>query len=97
MDRPLSKKNDIEKQAIAALTHLADIIIFVIDPTDTCGYSLNDQMNLLSQVKKMFTSSYFLIVENKVDLKKTDSNFLKISCNTYEGIEHLKEMIFTNF
>ena len=97
LDRPLSKKNAIEKQAIAALTHLADIIIFIIDPTETCGYSLDDQMNLLSQVKKMFTSSNFLIVENKVDLKKTDSKFIKISCNNFEGIEYLKDMIFSNF
>jgi nucleolar GTP-binding protein len=31
LDRPLSKRNEIEKQAIAALTHLADLIVFVLD------------------------------------------------------------------
>ncbi len=97
LDRPISKKNDIERQAVAALTHLADIIIFVIDPTETCGYTLIDQMHLLSQVKKMFIDSYFIIVENKADFKKTGSKYLKVSCESGEGIEILIEKIYSNF
>jgi len=95
--RPFSKRNDIEKQAVAALTHLADIIIFIIDPTETCGYTLNDQKHLLSQVKKMFTDSSLIIVENKADLKKTGSKFLKVSCKKVEGIKPLIEKIYSSF
>ncbi len=97
LDRPISEKNDIERQAVAALTHLADIIVFVIDPTETCGYSLVDQMHLLSQLKKMFIDSYFIIVENKADFKKTGSKNLKVSCESGEGIQDLIDKIFTNF
>jgi len=94
LDRPIYERNDIEKQAIAALTHLADIIVFVIDPSETCGYLLKDQLNLLSQIQDLFKDCLFIIVENKVDLKKNDSKFLKISCETKEGIENLiKEII----
>ena len=53
-DRPLDERNLIEKQAIAALNHLADIILFVFDPSETCGYSLHDQKELLSQIKKTY-------------------------------------------
>jgi nucleolar GTP-binding protein len=94
LDRPITKKNDIEKQAVAALTHLADIIIFLIDSTETCGYSLDDQMHLLKQLKKMFVDSSFIIVENKADIKKTDSKNLKVSCESGKGIENLIEKIF---
>ncbi len=93
LDRPFSKRNDIEKQAIAALSNLADIIIFIIDPTEICGYSLEDQLNLLSQIKKMFNDSNLIIVENKLDLKNTGSNYLKISCETGECIYiHINEI-----
>jgi len=94
LDRSIYERNDIEKQAIAALTHLADIIVFVIDPSETCGYLLKDQLNLLSQIQNLFKSCSFIIVENKVDLKRNDSKFLKISCETKEGIDILiKEII----
>ena len=89
LDRPLSKRNDIEKQAIAALTHLADIIVFILDPSETCGYSLNDQYNMLEQIKKLFLDVPIVVVENKVDLKKTDSQELKISCENNVGIDRL--------
>jgi nucleolar GTP-binding protein len=97
LDRPISKKNDIEKQAIAALTHLADIIIFLIDPTETCGYSLDDQIHLLSQLRNMFVNSSFIVVENKADIKKGDTEHLKVSCESGEGINVLIENIFSKF
>lgn len=94
LDRPFSERNDIEKQAIAALTHLADVIVFIIDASETSGYSLKDQTNLLNNIKKMFVDSSFIVVENKADLKKTDSKNLKISCETGEGINLLIDEIF---
>jgi len=97
LDRPLSEKNEIEKQAIAALTHLADMIIFIMDSSETCGYSLDDQKQLLSQMEKMFSNSTIVLVENKVDFKRTDSSNLKISCETGEGIDILLEKIFSYF
>ncbi|MCK4347663.1 MAG: 50S ribosome-binding GTPase [Thermoplasmatales archaeon] len=97
LDRPLSEKNEIEKQAIAALTHLADMILFVMDSSETCGYPLEDQKRLLSQMEKMFSTSSIVLVENKVDFKRTDSSNLKISCETGEGIDILLEKIFSYF
>lgn len=94
LDRPLSKRNNIEKQAIAALTHLADLIVFISDPSETCGYPLEDQISMLSQIKEIFSDVPFIFVENKVDLKKTNSSHMKISCTSNEGIDELVKEIF---
>jgi nucleolar GTP-binding protein len=96
LDRPLSDRNKIEKQAIAALTHLADLVVFILDPSETSGYSLDGQKHLLSNIKKMFSDSTIILVENKTDIKKTKSSYLKISCETGEGIDTLlKEILST--
>ena len=97
LDRPLEKRNKIEQQAIAALRYLADIIIFVLDPTETCGYSLKDQKHLLSDLKKMFKESVFIIVENKSDIKKSRSKNIKISSENKENIDKLIDEIFQSY
>jgi nucleolar GTP-binding protein len=94
LDRPLSKRNNIEKQAIAALRHLADLIVFVFDPSGTSGYQMNEQMLMLDDIKKLFSDVPFIIVENKLDVKNTGSANQKISCTTGEGIEELRQKIF---
>jgi nucleolar GTP-binding protein len=96
-DRPLSKRNVIEKQAMAALTHLAGLIIFILDTSETCGYSLEEQTHLLTQIKNMFSGLPTIIVENKADIKKTDSSNLKISCETGEGINILIRKILSSY
>lgn len=95
LDRPLSKRNKIEQQAIAALNYLADIIVFILDPSETCGYYLVDQKQLLTQLQELFSGYPIIIVENKADVvKKKSSTSLKISCETGEGIDVLLNEIF---
>lgn len=96
LDKPLSKqRNNIEQQAIAALKNLADVIIFLLDPTETCGYSLQDQEKLLASMKKLFSEVPLILVENKSDIKKTSSSNHKISCKTKEGINELIDVLFS--
>jgi nucleolar GTP-binding protein len=95
LDRPLNERNKIEQQAIAALRHLADLIVFVADPSETSGYQLSEQMKTLDIIKKIFPDVPLIIVENKVDIKKTVTANPKISCITGEGIEELKQEIFS--
>lgn len=71
LDRPWTKRNTIEKQAILALKHLAQTIIFVIDPTQSCGYSLEEQHNLLNQIQQEFKQKT-IITLNKTDIATTD-------------------------
>ncbi len=92
LDRPIEKRNKIERQAILALKHLANLIIFLLDPSETCGYSLEKQENLLEEIRRDFNVP-IIEVENKVDLLRTDSPRLKISAKTGEGVEELVEEI----
>jgi nucleolar GTP-binding protein len=95
LDRPLSERNNIERQAIAALRHLADLIVFIFDPSETSGYQMSDQTLMLENIQTLFNDVPFLIVENKVDIKDTGSANRKISCMTGEGIEELRKEILS--
>ncbi len=95
LDRPFEERNDIEKQAIAALTHLADLIVFLFDPSETCGYTIQDQHQLVSEMQEFFHNTPVIIVENKKEIKQTKNDVIKISCTTTEGIDELKKEIIT--
>lgn len=94
LDRPSSKRNKVEKQAITALRYLADVVIFLIDPTFHCGYAKERQENLLKEIKKELRCP-LIVVESKADIHTSDSSFKKISCKTGEGIKEIKEELYT--
>jgi len=97
-------RNPIEKQALAAIRHLSDKVMFVIDPSETCGYTLADQEKLLEKVKREFSSDV-LVVYNKADLwahdagKKAASSGrgLSLSSNDPEAMAALKERLLAWF
>ncbi|MGZ4937264.1 MAG: NOG1 family protein [Halobacteriota archaeon] len=67
LDRPLNKRNPIELQAITALKHLGDAVLFVIDPTGSCGYDPAEQSHLLDELRSEITLP-FVVAINKADL-----------------------------
>jgi nucleolar GTP-binding protein len=93
LDRELDKRNAIELQAVLALRYLADIIVFVIDPSETCGYTVESQLGLLESIKQNFTDIPFLEVENKADLEGKPTGRERISALTGEGVEDLVKKI----
>ncbi|NPA23892.1 MAG: GTP-binding protein [Crenarchaeota archaeon] len=68
LDRPLSEMNEIERQAVLALRHLAKVILFLIDPTMHSGYELERQIKLLEEVVQNFGNVPIVVVINKVDI-----------------------------
>jgi len=38
LDRPSDERNAIEQQALSAVMNVADVILFIIDPSGHCGY-----------------------------------------------------------
>jgi nucleolar GTP-binding protein len=72
LDRPMSKRNQIERQAIAALKYLANVVIFMMDPSETCGWPFDEQYNLYTEVRRMFAVSPMIVVFNKVDITPLD-------------------------
>ena len=97
LDRELSCRNNIELQAISALKYLAKLILFVFDPTESCGYSMQKQMSLFNEISEQFIGIPFIKILNKSDLKewgfKEDIEGIKISAEDGENINLLKEKI----
>lgn len=93
LDRELSERNPMELRAVLALKYLATIIVFLFDPTETCGYSMASQEHLLETVRKEFAKVPILEVNNKVDLLKTSSKRLKVSASTGKGVSDLLEVV----
>lgn len=85
LDRPMSKRNNIELQAILALRLVSDFIIYVFDPTLACGYSIESQIELYNEVILNFSKEGripVLIVFNKIDLaKETEIKYLQNKLN----------------
>ncbi|MGC8597271.1 MAG: NOG1 family protein [Thermocladium sp.] len=67
LDRPLSERNSIELQAILAMRHLAHVIVIVMDPTPHSGNAIDNQLNLLNEVRNAFKVPLVVAI-NKVDI-----------------------------
>jgi nucleolar GTP-binding protein len=94
LDREMEKRNEMEIKAVLALRHLANVIVFVTDPSEYCGYTIDSQHEILSDIKSMFPNVDIIVVENKADIKKTDSENLKVSALEEEGLdEFLKTVV----
>jgi nucleolar GTP-binding protein len=97
LDRRLDDRNPIERQAVMALEHLANVVIFIFDPSGTCGFPMDEQMNIYNDIKSAFGVPA-IPVFNKSDLKEPDEKAKKISpyvCSAKEGrgIEEVVEEI----
>lgn len=66
------KMNIIEKQARLAIKHLAEKIIYIFDLTETCGYEIEQQINLLKKFKEEFKEKEIIIFLSKTDLLKQE-------------------------
>lgn len=93
LDRPLEERNSMELRAILALRHLADVIVFMFDPTETCGYPMSEQGHLLEVIRKEFPGIPIVEVENKADLLNTGSGRLRISAVAGTGVKALVERL----
>ncbi|MBI5553401.1 MAG: 50S ribosome-binding GTPase [Candidatus Diapherotrites archaeon] len=68
LDRPLTERNPIERKAMAALAHTGQHVLFVFDPTLSCGYSFEQQMSLLREIRQQFGSRPLTVILNKTDI-----------------------------
>ncbi|RZC42005.1 nucleolar GTP-binding protein 1 [Asbolus verrucosus] len=68
LDHPLEERNVIEMQAVTALAHLRASIIYFMDPSEQCGYTLEEQVKLFKSIKPLFANKPIIIVANKSDI-----------------------------
>ena len=67
LDRPVQDMNEIELNAMVALEHLANIVFYIFDASETSGYPLESQLNLYNEIKHVFKTPVQCIF-NKMDL-----------------------------
>ncbi|RMF91004.1 MAG: GTP-binding protein [Methanobacteriota archaeon] len=102
LDRPLSERNPIERQAVLALKELSHLILFIFDPTPACGFTIGSQLRLYREVAGDFGK--VIPVVNKTDvaeekaLKELEQEVGRraLRCSAKEGdVGEVAEAIFT--
>jgi len=69
LDRPFEDRNIIEMCSITALAHLRAAVLFFLDVSGSCGYSIAQQAALFHSIKSLFMNKPLTIVCNKTDLQ----------------------------
>jgi len=72
LDHALEERNTIEMQAITALAHIRAAILYVMDISEQCNKSLEEQMTLFESIKPLFTNKPIIVCLNKVDMLTVD-------------------------
>lgn len=72
LDHSLEERNVIEMQAITALAHLRACILFFMDLSGQCGYSISQQVSLFKSIGPLFTGKPVVVVLNKCDVCTID-------------------------
>ncbi|KAG0502481.1 hypothetical protein HPP92_002553 [Vanilla planifolia] len=72
LDRPFEDRNIIEMCSITALAHLRAAVLFFLDISGSCGYSIAQQAALFHSIKSLFMNKPLIIVCNKIDLQPLD-------------------------
>ncbi|KMU84166.1 nucleolar GTP-binding protein 1 [Coccidioides immitis H538.4] len=72
LDHPLEEMNTIEMQSITAIAHLRSAILYFMDLSEQCGYSVSDQIKLFNSIKPLFSNKLVFIVVNKIDVMRPE-------------------------
>ena len=69
LDHPLEERNTIEMLSITALAHLRACVLYFIDLTEQCGYSIADQVKLFMSIQPLFANKPLMLIINKVETR----------------------------
>ncbi|CDK27393.1 unnamed protein product [Kuraishia capsulata CBS 1993] len=72
LDRPTEEMNNIEMQSIYAIAHLRSCVLYFMDLSEQCGFSIEDQVKLFHSIKPLFANKSVLVVVNKTDIIKIE-------------------------
>jgi nucleolar GTP-binding protein len=94
LDRPAEERNQIERQALSAMMNVSSVVLYILDPSEHCGYPMEVQLNLLGEVKGMVTVPV-IVVANKSDLVAGDG-YQTMSTADGTGVEEVLNEILTH-
>jgi nucleolar GTP-binding protein len=72
LDHPLEEMNTIEMQSVTAMAHLRSAILYFMDLSERCGYTIEAQVKLFHSIKPLFAGKPVLVVINKIDVVRLD-------------------------
>lgn len=72
LDHPLEEMNTIEMQSITAIAHLRSAIMYFMDLSEQCGYTVTSQIQLFKSIKPLFSNKLVFIVINKIDVTRME-------------------------
>jgi len=72
LDRPTEEMNNIEMQSIYAVAHLRSCVLYFMDLSEQCGFSVEDQVKLFHSIKPLFANKTVMVVINKIDLMRPE-------------------------
>jgi len=93
LERPANERNPIERQAVSAIINTADIVLFILDASEHCGYSLDDQVRLLDEIRRLVDVPVVTVV-NKADIRGIEG-YPAMSTLTGEGVEEVLDLLLT--
>ncbi|HJJ42120.1 MAG TPA: 50S ribosome-binding GTPase, partial [Methanocorpusculum sp.] len=85
LDRKEEERNQVEKQSVNALVYAADLVLFIIDASEHCGYSAESQMKLRDDINAIVKVPMLTVV-NKSDVRRSEE-FMNMSTVSGEGVE----------
>ncbi|KAF8602536.1 GTP binding protein 4 [Ceratobasidium sp. AG-I] len=72
LDHPLEEMNTIEMQSVTAMAHLRSAILYFMDLSERCGYTIEAQVKLFHSIRPLFAGKPTLVVINKIDIVRMD-------------------------
>ena len=87
LDRPPEDRSPVERQAVSALMHAAQAVLFLLDPSERCGYPVENQLALLGEVKGMVQVPVVVAV-NKADMQGMEG-YPNMSTLTGAGVDEV--------
>lgn len=72
LDRPTEEMNNIEMQSIYAVAHIRSCVLYFMDLSEQCGFSVAEQVKLFHSIKPLFANKTVMVVINKIDLMRPD-------------------------
>ena len=72
LDRPLDERNTIEMQSITALAHLRAVVLYVVDISEQCGFTIKQQSDLFHSIAPLFANKPLVVALNKTDVVKVE-------------------------
>ncbi|KAI9199461.1 P-loop containing nucleoside triphosphate hydrolase protein [Polychytrium aggregatum] len=73
LDHPLEQRNTIEMQSVTAMAHIRACVMFFLDLSEQCGYSIAEQVSLYDAIKPLFANKPTVLVINKIDVMKPEN------------------------